>query len=330
MALLLNAGDTVSRSYSYTQPSPLHPSQPQETGERTGNLFNGNYELAYMANSANAVYYDNISNVRTALIPCKPNTKYTIKRFEGGNRLRVACYATKPTNNTTGDLLYNSNSDTSVTITTLSTAAYLAVYVAEVASASETILTSIVEGETAPTVYEPYGYKIPISSANTTTPVYLGEVETTRKIRKIRLVNPSSRTTTSKGYTRLAFNISEHVAPVFSKGGGYCNIASWQGNYNEIGFVAQEFTMFITQDIPEWGTLEGATEWFNSNEVYVWYILATPETGIVNEPLRKIGDYADTLSYEQAGVSVPTLHGNTVIDVETTLKPSEMYIKYKG
>lgn len=39
MALLLNAGDTVSRSYSYTQPSPLHPSQPQGTGERTGNLF---------------------------------------------------------------------------------------------------------------------------------------------------------------------------------------------------------------------------------------------------------------------------------------------------
>ncbi len=38
MALLLNAGDTVSRSYSYTQPSPLHPSQPSECGERTGNL----------------------------------------------------------------------------------------------------------------------------------------------------------------------------------------------------------------------------------------------------------------------------------------------------
>ena len=30
-------------------------------------------------------------------------------------------------------------------------------------------------------------YKIPISSANTTTPVYLGEVETTRKIKKLVL-----------------------------------------------------------------------------------------------------------------------------------------------
>ena len=46
----------------------------------------------------------------------------------------------------------------------------------------------------------------------------------------------------------------------------------------------------------------------------------------------KIGDYADTLSMEQAGVSIPTLNkpNNTVIDVETTLKPSEMYVKYNG
>ena len=53
-------------------------------------------------------------------------------------------------------------------------------------------------------------------------------------------------------------------------------------------------------------------------------------TGIVNEPLMKIGDYADTVSMEQAGVKIPTNRGNTVIDVETTLKPSEVYIKYRG
>lgn len=70
-------------------------------------------------------------------------------------------------------------------------------------------------------------------------------------------------------------------------------------------------------------------EYANGTPVTIWYVLAEPTTGIVNEPLRKIGDYADTISYEQAGVQIPTLHGNTVIDVDTTLKPSEMYIKYK-
>ena len=33
MALLLNAGDTVQRSYSYTKPSPTHISQPEECGD---------------------------------------------------------------------------------------------------------------------------------------------------------------------------------------------------------------------------------------------------------------------------------------------------------
>ena len=39
MALLLNQGDVVSRSYSYTKPSPTHPIMPEFVGERTGNLF---------------------------------------------------------------------------------------------------------------------------------------------------------------------------------------------------------------------------------------------------------------------------------------------------
>ena len=33
---------------------------------------------------------------------------------------------------------------------------------------------------------------------------------------------------------------------------------------------------------------------------------------------------------EQAGVSIPTVEGSNVIDVLTTLKPSEIYLKYKG
>jgi precorrin-4 methylase len=72
-----------------------------------------------------------------------------------------------------------------------------------------------------------------------------------------------------------------------------------------------------------------ADEYSAGHPVTVWYVLATPETAVVNEPLRKIGNYADTLSYEQAGVQIPTNRGNTVIDVETTLKASEMYIKYQ-
>ena len=60
--------------------------------------------------------------------------------------------------------------------------------------------------------------------------------------------------------------------------------------------------------------------------VTVWYVLATPTTGIVNEPIRKIGDYADTVS----GISIPTTAGANSFDVLTTLKPSEVTVNYKG
>lgn len=59
--------------------------------------------------------------------------------------------------------------------------------------------------------------------------------------------------------------------------------------------------------------------------VTVWYVLSSATTGIVNEPLCKIGDYADTLS-----TSIPTTDGANVIDVGTTLKPSEVSANYHG
>ena len=64
--------------------------------------------------------------------------------------------------------------------------------------------------------------------------------------------------------------------------------------------------------------------------VTIWYVLATPETGIVNEPLAKIEDYADELSSTDAGVAIPTVKGNNTLTVETDLQPSEMTITFKG
>jgi hypothetical protein len=71
-----------------------------------------------------------------------------------------------------------------------------------------------------------------------------------------------------------------------------------------------------------------AAQYAAGTPVTVWYVLDEPETDIVNEPLMKIGDYADTVSCEQAGVQIPTNKGSTTVDVDTTLKPSEVYIKY--
>jgi hypothetical protein len=62
--------------------------------------------------------------------------------------------------------------------------------------------------------------------------------------------------------------------------------------------------------------------------VTVWYVLATEQTGIVNEPLMKIGDYTDSMSRTQTGIDIPTVVGQNTLDVLTTVKPSSMRIEY--
>ena len=69
-----------------------------------------------------------------------------------------------------------------------------------------------------------------------------------------------------------------------------------------------------------------AQQYAAGTPVTIGYVLATEETGIVNEPLRKIGDYADTVS----GITIPTITGKDTLDVQTTLKPSEVSLSYTG
>jgi hypothetical protein len=59
--------------------------------------------------------------------------------------------------------------------------------------------------------------------------------------------------------------------------------------------------------------------------VTIWYILATPQTAIVNEPLMKIGDYADSLT-----TSIPCTAGENTLDVQTTVQPSEVTAGFSG
>ena len=70
-----------------------------------------------------------------------------------------------------------------------------------------------------------------------------------------------------------------------------------------------------------------ATQYSSGNPICVWYVLETPQTNIIlNEPIRKIGDYADTVT----AANVPTTGTAEQFDVQTTLKPSEVSLTYHG
>lgn len=319
-------------------PTPENPIIPVGCGERTENL------LPF--DDKNFVIYDGGSNL---IVECKngdlymkgttteiisPNAKWKTNftfELEAGT---YYCNSPSPLSSGFGRYIkkYDDNSNllgaNEYTLTiTENTKCYLSFYIynKNINSKIELMLNL---GSTA-LPYEPYGYKLPILSNSTVTNIYLGEVETTRRIYKKRLVNPVSVTKVDNGY-RVTFSISSHPAPSYESGGGVCNIAKWTDNYDNVGFVVSNTSVYITQNIIDWARKEDATRWFNEHEVYVWYVLAEPETGIVNEPLMKIGDHADTVDNTQTSVQIPTFAGTTVIDYDGTTKPSQMYIKYFG
>ena len=181
-------------------------------------------------------------------------------------------------------------------------------------------------------------YKIPILSGGTTTPVYLGEVQSERQIKKLVLDGTENGwRLTGSGRMALAFisaqNPLRNVACICShyKGtaataygdlaDGDCTVSTMNGNNSELGIYDTNYTA-----LADFKTYL-QQQYSAGTPVCVWYVLATPTTGIVNEPLRKIGTYADSISNV---ASIPTAAGSQTFDVDTTLKPSEVYIKYKG
>ncbi len=183
-------------------------------------------------------------------------------------------------------------------------------------------------------------YKIPLSSASTTTPVYLGEVESTRRIKKVVL-------TGNEVFSKNADDITDYNywLPISDNGVTQRVICTHVGyiagipSGGTIGVTTRINThiMYINfgADImnaqQSGNTKEGLKEYLAAQysagtPVCVWYVLATPQTAVVNEPIRKIGDYADIVS----GISIPTITGADSFDVLTTLKPSEVELTYTG
>ena len=335
-------------------PTPTTPIQPSECGERTGNLWSFYPERTYggvtLSWNGEKISY---SGTCTA----SGNFMMNVKLKAGTYTLKANANRIPIDNNYPCIVLYRDSSFFMATITNCG-----AVEDSETFTINEDMnvtlrirthvganydgfeIRPMLNTGSTPLPYEPWGIKIPISSANTTTPVYLGVVETTRKIKKLVLTGQENWQRTTNG----AYYIGTDVCPndylkTLDETIVVCThyvaqksvTDSSNVNDNCISFFGGSgFTceMYIAaRDVVDVETFKSylQQQYAAGTPVTVWYVLSEPTTGIVNEPLRKIGDHADTISYEQAGVQIPTNRGNTVIDVETTLKPSEMYIKYQ-
>jgi hypothetical protein len=183
--------------------------------------------------------------------------------------------------------------------------------------------------------YEPYGYKIPISSASTTTPVYLGEVETTRRVKKLVLTGEEIILRDREREGSWRFFTDKLISAKGSTGicSHFENIGTNDvNNSDNIGFSIFNNAQFgcrcpksLADTVTNFKAYLAA-QYAAGTPVTVWYVLANEETAVVNEPLQKIGDYADTVS----NISIPVTVGGDTLSVGTTVQPSEVTVNYKG
>lgn len=175
-------------------------------------------------------------------------------------------------------------------------------------------------------------WTIPIICAEQTTTVYLGQVSTVRRIKKLVLTGEEAWSEYVNTDDCYRINISSSPGVT---GNGICTHYAKVNTTSLLTdgtFVSgQNYSYF--KDVSA-QTLDGwksylATQYANGTPVVLWYVLTNEQTDIINEPLCKIGTYADELISTDAAVTIPTVKGSNTLTVDTELQPSEMIITGK-
>lgn len=211
-------------------------------------------------------------------------------------------------------------------------------------------LFSDIPSETDPIYPYEYGVndfgvnEIPIFSGGITTTFSLSSVTSTRQIKKIEF---DYTHTFSKGGSGASAYFVLNLGD--SMDGQMCFCSHFQytpitGSTTDVGVYItsnSKNVRFRTSDI-ENQSADDFNGWIleqlnNGTPVTLWYVLDenSQYTGMVDEPLRQIGMYSDSVE----NLSVPTLDGSNLIYSRTTnmeqLPPTDMYpsqvdVTYKG
>ena len=332
-----NATITLKGNEEHTgTPSPQNPVDVNGVGERTANLTS--------TNAWKNIYTTDTRSYFSASFQIVGGTQSSVNVRDTGNYTLKLTGLTNETvrfkhNGAATDIIIFSYACNFSEPTDLTISFYANGYNPTVLNGIDITNIMLNTGSTA-LPYEPYGYKIPISSANTTTPVYLGDVQTTRKIKKLVLTGEENITSGHLDIGLFNIPIDDYIRePILSL---ICthyiaqsNVVEWSrvSNKNTCFYVGStvEFRQLYIRD-SSYSTIADfksylAQQYANGTPVCVWYVLATSTTGIVNEPLMKIGDYADTLSN---AASIPTTDGANTITVDTTVQPSEFTATWTG
>lgn len=202
----------------------------------------------------------------------------------------------------------------------------------------------------SPTPYSPYDvngcgdietsgeyagqYKIPITNNQQTSTIYLGSIQSKRYIQKLILTGNENGWQMRSGEPSNIFFIplsNLNINPV--RGIGLCNKFSYTngGAFSELQnneFILSTSNLgFRFEDISSAGTWIWylQNQYSNGTPIIMYYVVDNPITSIANEPLMKIGEYADEIS---DAIQLSTNKGSNILSVGTNIQPLQMYIKY--
>lgn len=323
-------------------PTPESPIMPSGCGERTGNLFNisqvvTNMQVIKQGSSLKVMAPSTTTGVSAAA----PNTLQDYCPTLNVNDEVTLSFETTGSLNfiylSGENIVWVNGQSKTMTATMLSS---VVIWYASGRDTEAVISNFMLNLGSTALPYEPYGYKLPLTSAGQDVDIYLGESQTTRRIKKLVLTGTdadgiwvASTARAGSFYTSIGVN-GIIGAALCDRAVNAKTLADY--NYGNIYVEKSGISVIINLWLFNAAiTLTDfrsylAAQYANGTPVTIWYVLAEPETGIVNEPLMKIGDYADTVSMEQAGVSIPTAASETTISwAGEGLAPSEVEFVYK-
>lgn len=324
-------------------------------GDKTPNLVNVStsnlltYDSGYnnfTINNTNATITTSGNALLGFIVEVNSDTQYTVKADSTKYGLtRIREYSSKPTTWSGSNFIQQSvNAQTgySYSFTTTSSTKFICVTFYFDSNSSGAIISNIMLNTGSSILpYERYGYKIDIS-CNITTPLYLSEQQTVRQIKKLVLTGeeplwyPRAGTPENIFFKEFPDIVSvanmakcthyqNQEAGLFNDLQDYHFIVrpSSAGGTN-IGFRDSRFT---NMDINTFKSYL-ASQYAAGTPVTVWYVSTEPETRIINEPLMKIGNYIDKLTFTDSQIQIPTVEGTNTLSVDTTIPPSNIEINY--
>lgn len=312
-------------------PTPENPIVPQECGERTENLFDisqviTNSQITNQGSTLKVV----IPSTTTGVSAAAPNTLQDYcPTLSVGDEVTLSFETTG-----SAKYIYLSGANISwirgqsktITATILSSAV---IWYASGRDTEAVISNIMLNSGSTPLPYEPYGCKLPLTAAGQDVDIYLGESQTTRRIKKLVLDGTESWNRSS-AYAGSFFAYLSSVAPnakpyssiVCTHAGN--KLGEYQFGNGRIDSNSLSLWLFDSAVSTANFKTYLAAQYNAGTPVTVWYVLDAPETGTLNEPLRKIGDYADTIDSTQTNAQLPTSANSTTISwAGEGLAPSE-------